>query len=74
MINSSRVALVKVRTETQVSSIATRLESSRTIYQYILRFYGQSNAAKMALIYQEDGQAEAVELSSTACIICLSRC
>ena len=30
----------------------------------------------MALIYQEEGQTEAVELfaSSTACIICLSRC
>ena len=31
---------------------------------------------KMTLIYQAEGQAEAVELfaSSTACIICLSRC
>ena len=30
----------------------------------------------MAVIYQEEGQAEAVELfaSSTACIICISRC
>ena len=25
--------------------MATRLESSRTIYQYILRLYGKSNAA-----------------------------
>ena len=28
--------------------VATRLECSRTIYQYILRFYGKSNAATMS--------------------------
>ena len=45
-LDSSRVAtLVKVRSATRVSS-SDPTSRSRTIYQYILRFCGKSNAAR----------------------------